>query len=64
MILLYLLYFLGPEFGTTRAAWQGVLTEADRLSETHLDIKKNLMEGLHVKVRNWQKDNYHKVSSI
>ncbi len=27
---------LGPEYGTTEAAWKGVLSEADRRAELHV----------------------------
>ncbi|KAG8303124.1 Protein kinase C and casein kinase substrate [Homalodisca vitripennis] len=49
-----------PEYGTTEAAWKGVLVEADRLCELHLKVKDNLVnESIH-KVKTWQKDTYHK----
>lgn len=51
----------GPEYGTTQAAWKGVLVEADRLSDLHLQIKNHLSEDVPNQVKSWQKDNYHKV---
>ena len=54
-------FFLGPEYGTTQAAWKGVLVEADRLSDLHLQIKNHLCEDVPNQVKGWQKDNYHKV---
>ncbi|XP_059616208.1 protein kinase C and casein kinase substrate in neurons protein 1 isoform X3 [Phlebotomus argentipes] len=50
----------GPEYGTIEAAWKGILTEADRLSEVHLKIKENLMGDVSNQIKTWQKDNYHK----
>jgi len=29
----------GPEYGTTEAAWKGVLTEADRIGDMHSSIR-------------------------
>lgn len=50
----------GPEYGTTEAAWKGILTEADRLSDVHLKIKENLCTDVMHQIKGWQKDNYHK----
>ncbi|XP_045479431.1 protein kinase C and casein kinase substrate in neurons protein 1 isoform X2 [Harmonia axyridis] len=50
----------GPEYGTTEAAWKGVLVEADRRCDLHLRIKDNLINDVVSKIKNWQKDNYHK----
>uniref|UniRef100_A0A0K8TP09 Putative adaptor protein pacsin n=1 Tax=Tabanus bromius TaxID=304241 RepID=A0A0K8TP09_TABBR len=50
----------GPEYGTTEAAWKGVLTEAERLSDVHLKIKENLLTDVIHQIKSWQKDNYHK----
>uniref|UniRef100_U5EYM2 Putative adaptor protein pacsin n=1 Tax=Corethrella appendiculata TaxID=1370023 RepID=U5EYM2_9DIPT len=50
----------GPEYGTTEAAWKGILTEADRLSDVHLKIKENLCSDVMQQIKVWQKDNYHK----
>uniref|UniRef100_A0A6B2E630 Putative adaptor protein pacsin n=1 Tax=Phlebotomus kandelakii TaxID=1109342 RepID=A0A6B2E630_9DIPT len=50
----------GPEYGTIEAAWKGILTEADRLSDVHLKIKENLMVDVSNQIKTWQKDNYHK----
>ena len=54
--------FLGPEYGTTEAAWKGVLTESDRLCDLHLKVKDNLCNDVMQQVKTWQKDTYHKVS--
>lgn len=56
--------FLGPEYGTTEAAWKGVLVEADRLCELHLKVKDNLVNESTNQVKTWQKDTYHKVTSM
>ncbi|XP_058452922.1 protein kinase C and casein kinase substrate in neurons protein 1 isoform X3 [Malaya genurostris] len=50
----------GPEYGTTEAAWKGILTEADRLSDVHLKVKENLCTDVMHQIKVWQKDNYHK----
>lgn len=60
---LSLIYSLaGPEYGTTEAAWKGILTEADRLSDLHLKVKENLCTDVMHQIKAWQKDNYHKVN--
>lgn len=45
------------------AAWKGILTEADRLSDVHLKVKENLTCGEIKQIKTWQKDNYQKVIS-
>lgn len=50
----------GPEYGTIEAAWKGILTEADRLSEVHLNVKDDLVGDVSNMIKTWQKDNYHK----
>ncbi|XP_014231046.1 protein kinase C and casein kinase substrate in neurons protein 2 isoform X1 [Trichogramma pretiosum] len=50
----------GPEYGTTEAAWKGVLGEADSLCELHLRIKENLCNDVVQQIKTWQKDTYHK----
>lgn len=50
---------LGPEYGTTEAAWKGVLTEAERLSDVHMKIKDNLCNDVNSQIKTWQKDNFH-----
>lgn len=52
----------GPEYGTMEAAWKGILTEAERLSDVHMKVKDNLCAGEIQQIKSWQKDNYHKVS--
>lgn len=51
----------GPEYGTTEAAWKGVLVEADRLCDLHIRVKDDLCNDIMQQVKTWQKDNYHKV---
>lgn len=58
---IYILLILGPEYGTMEAAWKGILTEADRLSDVHLKVKENLTVDVMQQIKTWQKDNYHKV---
>lgn len=53
--------FIGPEYGTMEAAWKGILTEAERVSDVHLKVKENLCSGEIQQIKTWQKDNYHKV---
>ncbi|XP_029050465.1 protein kinase C and casein kinase substrate in neurons protein 1 isoform X2 [Osmia bicornis bicornis] len=50
----------GPEYGTTEAAWKGVLVESDRLCDLHLKVKENLCNDIIHQVKTWQKDTYHK----
>uniref|UniRef100_A0A671YT08 Protein kinase C and casein kinase substrate in neurons 1b n=1 Tax=Sparus aurata TaxID=8175 RepID=A0A671YT08_SPAAU len=50
----------GPQYGTVERAWMGMMTEAEKVSELHQDVKNNLMNEDFEKVKNWQKDLYHK----
>lgn len=50
----------GPEYGTTEAAWKGVLVEAERKCEMHLRIKERLLNDVVTQIKQWQKENYHK----
>lgn len=50
----------GPEYGTTEAAWKGVLAEADRRAELHIKVRDNLLNDVCNSIKNWQKDNFHK----
>ncbi|XP_039294720.1 protein kinase C and casein kinase substrate in neurons protein 1 isoform X2 [Nilaparvata lugens] len=50
----------GPEYGTSEAAWKGALIESDRLCDLHVKVKDNLTNEVIQKVKNWQKDTYHK----
>lgn len=57
-------FLLGPEYGTTEAAWKGVLGEADRLCDLHLKVRDNLCNDVMQQVKTWQKDTYHKVERL
>uniref|UniRef100_A0A3Q3EWL7 Protein kinase C and casein kinase substrate in neurons 1a n=1 Tax=Labrus bergylta TaxID=56723 RepID=A0A3Q3EWL7_9LABR len=50
----------GPQYGSVERAWLAVMTEADKVSELHQDVKNNLMNEDVEKVKNWQKEAYHK----
>ncbi|XP_063906350.1 protein kinase C and casein kinase substrate in neurons protein 1 isoform X3 [Zophobas morio] len=50
----------GPEYGTTEAAWKGVLVEADRRCDLHTKIRDCLVNDVINKIKTWQKDAYHK----
>lgn len=54
----------GPEYGTTEAAWKGILGEADRRCDVHLRVRDNLANDVTGKIKQWQKETYHKVSNI
>ena len=57
-------HFLGPEYGTTEAAWKGILVEADRLSDIHVKIKDKLCSEIVEQVKTWQKETYQKNSNL
>lgn len=59
-----MLLFSGPEYGTTEAAWKGILTEADSLSELHMKIKDHLSDEVPNHIKSWQKEAYHKVEKV
>lgn len=50
----------GPQYGTVERAWLGVMAEAEKVSELHQEVKNNLINDDFEKVKNWQKDSYHK----
>lgn len=50
----------GPQYGTVERAWLGVMAEAEKVSELHQEVKNNLINEDFEKVKNWQKDSYHK----
>ncbi|XP_037086793.1 LOW QUALITY PROTEIN: protein kinase C and casein kinase substrate in neurons protein 2-like [Pollicipes pollicipes] len=50
----------GPEYGTAEAAWKASLVEAERRCELHLKVRDNLMNEVHSRIRQWQKENFHK----
>ncbi|KFV19330.1 Protein kinase C and casein kinase substrate in neurons protein 1, partial [Tauraco erythrolophus] len=50
----------GPQYGSLEKAWGAIMTEADKVSELHQDVKNSLLNDDFEKVKNWQKDAYHK----
>lgn len=54
------LLFSGPQYGSVERAWLAVMTEADKVSELHQEVKNGLLNEDLEKVKNWQKDTYHK----
>lgn len=50
----------GPQYGTLERAWVALCTEAEKVSELHMEVKGILMSEDFEKLKNWQKDSYHK----
>lgn len=50
----------GPQYGTVERAWCALMTEAEKVSDLHMEMKGVLMSEDFEKVKNWQKDAYHK----
>ncbi|XP_075327774.1 protein kinase C and casein kinase substrate in neurons protein 2 isoform X4 [Odontesthes bonariensis] len=50
----------GPQYGTLERAWTALCTEAEKVSELHMEVKAALMGEDYEKLKNWQKDAYHK----
>ncbi|XP_007546999.1 protein kinase C and casein kinase substrate in neurons protein 1 isoform X1 [Poecilia formosa] len=50
----------GPQYGSVEQAWMAMMTEAEKVSDLHTEMKNHLMSEDFEKVKNWQKDSYHK----
>ncbi|XP_069489604.1 protein kinase C and casein kinase substrate in neurons protein 1 [Ambystoma mexicanum] len=50
----------GPQYGTLEKAWGALMSEAEKVSELHQEVKNSLLNEDMEKVKNWQKDAYHK----
>lgn len=50
----------GPQYGTLEKAWTAVMSEAEKVSELHLEVKASLMNEDFEKIKNWQKEAFHK----
>ncbi|KAK3556936.1 hypothetical protein QTP70_022432 [Hemibagrus guttatus] len=50
----------GPQYGSVERAWISMMNDTDKVSELHQDIKNILVNVDMEKVKNWQKDSYHK----
>ncbi|KAM4615327.1 protein kinase C and casein kinase substrate in neurons protein 2 isoform 2-T2 [Polymixia lowei] len=50
----------GPQYGTLELAWGALCTEAEKVSELHMEMKAALMGEDYEKLKNWQRDAYHK----
>ncbi|XP_042323527.1 protein kinase C and casein kinase substrate in neurons protein 2 isoform X3 [Sceloporus undulatus] len=50
----------GPQYGTVEKAWHAFMSEAEKVSELHLEVKASLMNEDFEKIKNWQKDSFHK----
>ncbi|XP_049616717.1 protein kinase C and casein kinase substrate in neurons protein 2 isoform X3 [Syngnathus scovelli] len=50
----------GPQYGMMERAWSSLCTEAEKVSELHMEVKAALMGEDFEKLKNWQRDAYHK----
>ena len=60
-ILNVIVLFTGPEYGTTEAAYKAILVESDRRCDLHVRVKEDLNFKAINQLKQWQKENYHKV---
>ncbi|XP_029617452.1 protein kinase C and casein kinase substrate in neurons protein 2 isoform X3 [Salmo trutta] len=50
----------GPQYGTLERAWGALCSEAEKVSELHMEVKAALMGEDFEKLKVWQRDYYHK----
>ncbi|XP_047431334.1 protein kinase C and casein kinase substrate in neurons protein 2 isoform X2 [Mugil cephalus] len=50
----------GPQYGSLERAWSALCTEAEKVSELHMEVKAALMGEDYEKLKGWQRDSYHK----
>ncbi|XP_026182269.1 protein kinase C and casein kinase substrate in neurons protein 2 isoform X2 [Mastacembelus armatus] len=50
----------GPQYGTLERAWSALCTEAEKVSDLHMEVKAALMGEDYEKLKNWQRDSFHK----
>uniref|UniRef100_A0A8D0BRJ1 Protein kinase C and casein kinase substrate in neurons 2 n=1 Tax=Salvator merianae TaxID=96440 RepID=A0A8D0BRJ1_SALMN len=50
----------GPQYGTVEKSWYSLMSEAEKVSELHLEVKNSLMNEDFEKIKNWQKEAFHK----
>lgn len=50
----------GPQYGTLERAWTALCTEAEKVSELHMEVKAALMGEDYEKLKNWQRESFHK----
>lgn len=50
----------GPQYGSVERAWLAMMTEADKVSELHQEVRNGLVNEDVERVKNWQKDSYHR----